>query len=166
MTLAPSRGSDRACRNRPDACLRSREPADGHPTEEARALRWNHVVAWTEEPGEWQPVTEAGFDHERFAIYVWRSVRAHGDTKTRKSRRTLELPNQAAKALRAPCATVEGAASGWATLEGSRPGVHQPDRRSPGRGQRPSLVPEHHAEGGSRRGPGRHVSCGIPSYRS
>ena len=71
----------------------------GIRTEEARALRWTHVVAWIDEPGEWQPVTEAGFDHERFAIYVWRSVRAHGDTKTRKSRRTLELPNQAAKAL-------------------------------------------------------------------
>lgn len=40
------------------------------------------------------------FDHERFAIYVWRSVRAHGDTKTEKSRRTLELPMQAAQALR------------------------------------------------------------------
>jgi len=72
----------------------------GIRTEEARALRWTHVVAWIDESGEWQPVTDAGFDHERFAIYVWRSVRAHGDTKTRKSRRTLELPNQAAKALR------------------------------------------------------------------
>ena len=30
---------------------------------------------------------------------VWRSVRAHGDTKTEKSRRTLELPTQAAEAL-------------------------------------------------------------------
>jgi hypothetical protein len=41
-----------------------------------------------------------GFDHEQFAIYVWRSVRASGDTKTEKSRRTLELPTQAAEALR------------------------------------------------------------------
>lgn len=46
------------------------------------------------------PVAEAGFNHERFAIYVWRSVRVHGDTKTEKSRRTLELPVQAAEALR------------------------------------------------------------------
>ena len=53
-----------------------------------------HEAAWT-------PVIEAGFDHERFAIYVWRSVRADGDTKTEKSRRTLELPTQAAEALRA-----------------------------------------------------------------
>jgi integrase len=72
----------------------------GIRTEEARALQWTHVVAWVEDEGEWQPVTEAGFDHEKFAIYVWRSVRATGDTKTSKSRRTLELPNQAAKALK------------------------------------------------------------------
>ncbi len=72
----------------------------GIRTEEARALRWSHVVAWvSDEPG-WRPVVEAGFDHERFAIYVWRSVRANGDTKTEKSRRTLELPGQAADALR------------------------------------------------------------------
>jgi integrase len=73
----------------------------GIRTEEARALRWSHVVAWVDENKQWQPVTEAGFDHERFAIYVWRSVRANGDTKTEKSRRTLELPAQAAEALRA-----------------------------------------------------------------
>ena len=72
----------------------------GVRTEEARALRWSHVVAWVEDEQEWQPVTDAGFDHQRFAIYVWRSVRASGDTKTSKSRRTLELPDQAAKALK------------------------------------------------------------------
>jgi integrase len=72
----------------------------GIRTEEARALQWSHVVAWVEDKGEWQPVTEVGFDHEKFAIYVWRSVRATGDTKTSKSRRTLELPNQAVKALK------------------------------------------------------------------
>jgi integrase len=71
----------------------------GIRTEEARALRWSHVVAWVDDTA-WVPVTEAGFDHERFAIYVWRSVRASGDTKTEKSRRTLELPAQAAEALR------------------------------------------------------------------
>jgi integrase len=72
----------------------------GIRTEEARALRWSHVVAWVEKEAAWRPVTEAGFDHEKFAIYVWRSVRANGDTKTEKSRRTLELPAQAADALR------------------------------------------------------------------
>jgi len=72
----------------------------GIRTEEARALRWSHAVAWSEKEAQWRPVAEAGFDHERFAIYVWRSVRANGDTKTEKSRRTLELPTQAAQALR------------------------------------------------------------------
>jgi integrase len=72
----------------------------GIRTEEARALCWSHVVAWVDEEKEWQPVTEVGFDHKKFAIYVWRSVRANGDTKTSKSRRTLELPDQAAKALK------------------------------------------------------------------
>jgi hypothetical protein len=45
-------------------------------------------------------VAEVGFDHKRFAVYVWRSVRATGDTKTKKSRRTLELPKVGAEALR------------------------------------------------------------------
>jgi integrase len=78
----------------------------GVRTEEARALRWSHVVAWEEhvvaweeKAGEWQPVSEAGFDHGKFAVYVWRSVRTDGDTKTEKSRRTLEIPDEAAEAL-------------------------------------------------------------------
>jgi integrase len=45
-------------------------------------------------------VTEAGWGHRKFAIYVWRSVRASGDTKTKKSRRSLALPKRAAEALR------------------------------------------------------------------
>ena len=35
----------------------------GLRTEEVRALRWDHVVAWVED--QWQPVSEAGFDHEQ-----------------------------------------------------------------------------------------------------
>ncbi|MFG1998197.1 tyrosine recombinase XerC [Spirillospora sp. NPDC048911] len=72
----------------------------GIRTEEARALKWEHVVAWVDDDADWRPVPEAGFDHKRFAIHVWRSVRATGDTKTRQSRRTLELPEQAAIALK------------------------------------------------------------------
>ncbi len=53
----------------------------GVRTEEARALRWDHVVAWTGD--QWLPATEAGFDHEQFAIYVWRADRAGGDTEHR-----------------------------------------------------------------------------------
>jgi integrase len=72
----------------------------GIRTEEARALQWDHVVAWTDDKTGWRPVTDAGFDRKRFASYVWRSVREDGDTKTEKSRRTLKLPSEAAKAMR------------------------------------------------------------------
>ena len=56
-------------------------------------------------PTGWQPVTTAGFDaaragDDRYAIYVWRSERYGGDTKTEKSRRTLALPQRCVEALR------------------------------------------------------------------
>jgi site-specific recombinase XerD len=44
-------------------------------------------------------VREAGWDQEESAVYVWRSVRAGGDTKTKKSRRALALPRLAVDAL-------------------------------------------------------------------
>jgi integrase len=69
----------------------------GLRTEEARALRWDHVVVWT--AGQWQPITETGFDHQQLAVFVWRSDRAGGDTKTPKSRRTLALPYRCITAL-------------------------------------------------------------------
>jgi integrase len=52
----------------------------GIRTEEARALRWDHVVTLAGDAAGWQPVTTARFDHARagedcFAIYVWRSQR-------------------------------------------------------------------------------------------
>jgi len=73
--------------------------------EEARALRWDHVVSWVDDADGWQPVTTAGFDAAsagdvRFAIYVWRSERYGGDAKTDKSRRTLALPQRCVEALR------------------------------------------------------------------
>jgi integrase len=70
----------------------------GLRTEEVRALRWDHVVAWV--AGHWEPVSEAGFDHEQLAVFVWRADRAGGDTKTPKSRRTLALPRRCVEALR------------------------------------------------------------------
>jgi integrase len=70
----------------------------GVRTEEARALQWDHVVAWVD--GLWQPVGEAGFDQEQIAVFVWRADRAGGDTKTPKSRRTLALPRKCVEALR------------------------------------------------------------------
>ena len=66
----------------------------GVRTEEARALHWSHVVAWVPEAKKWRPVTEAGFRRKKYAVYVWRSVRQDGDTKTEKSRRTLEIPER------------------------------------------------------------------------
>lgn len=77
----------------------------GIRTEEARALRWDHVIRWVDGSGGWQPVTSAGFDldgaeEDRFAIYVWRSQRYGGDTKTGKSRRTLALPRHCVDPLR------------------------------------------------------------------
>jgi len=70
----------------------------GVRTEEARALRWDHVVAWVS--GQWRPVAEAGFDHEQVAVFVWRAERAGGDTKSPESRRTLALPRRCVEALR------------------------------------------------------------------
>ncbi|MGO8960875.1 MAG: tyrosine recombinase XerC [Streptosporangiaceae bacterium] len=61
----------------------------GVRTEEARALRWDHV-----------DFGDLGSRPPRPAsVAVWRSVRARADTKTRKSRRTLGLPQLAAAAL-------------------------------------------------------------------
>jgi integrase len=54
----------------------------GVRTEEARALRWDHV------------------DLDAGSIAVWRSVRHGGDTKTARSRRTLGLPQAVVEALR------------------------------------------------------------------
>lgn len=50
----------------------------GARTEELRALTWSRVHLDTSPP----------------TLELWRAVRAHGDTKTTKSRRTLELPSR------------------------------------------------------------------------
>jgi integrase len=54
----------------------------GLRTEELRALRWNEV------------------DLDAGTVAVYRAVRASGDTKTKKSRRVLLLPQRAVQALR------------------------------------------------------------------
>ncbi len=46
----------------------------GLRTEEVRALEWDHVVAWV--GCQWEPVSEAGFDHEQLAVFVWREARS------------------------------------------------------------------------------------------
>jgi integrase len=63
----------------------------GIRTEEARALIWDHVDLDGKQDED-PPVPPS--------IAVWRSVREHGDTKTRTSRRTLGLPQHAADVLR------------------------------------------------------------------
>lgn len=70
----------------------------GARTEELRALRWAHVHL----PRGSGTATGAGSYLE-----VWRSVRSHGDTKTRRSRRTLALPSRCVAALRAQRAQLE-----------------------------------------------------------
>ena len=64
----------------------------GVRTEEARALRWEHVNL-DGDPHAKPPVPPH--------VAVWRSVRLHGETKTERSRRTLALPRLAVEALRA-----------------------------------------------------------------
>jgi integrase len=64
----------------------------GVRTEEARALRWAHVDL-DGDPAASPPIPPH--------MAVWRSVRAYGETKTERSRRTLALPRMAVEALRA-----------------------------------------------------------------
>jgi integrase len=72
----------------------------GARTEELRALTWSHVNL-RGKPDADPPV----LPH----VMVWRSLRASGDTKTRKSRRTLALPRRCVKALQEHLARQEGA---------------------------------------------------------
>lgn len=62
----------------------------GARTEELRALTWDHVFL-KGEPTAVPSVPPC--------IAVWRSVRSTGDTKTRKSRRTLALPARCVEVL-------------------------------------------------------------------
>jgi integrase len=64
----------------------------GIRTEEARALHWSHVDL------DGDPAARPSVPPH---LAVWRSVRAHGETKTERSRRTLGLPAVAVQALRA-----------------------------------------------------------------
>jgi site-specific recombinase XerD len=63
----------------------------GIRTEEARALTWDHVDL------DGRPDLDAPVPP---SVAVWRSVRQHGDTKTRLSRRTLGLPQQMVEVFR------------------------------------------------------------------
>jgi integrase len=63
----------------------------GARTEELRALMWKYVEL-TGKPDATPPVPPH--------IMVWRSVRVKGDTKTKKSRRTIALPARTVAALK------------------------------------------------------------------
>jgi integrase len=84
----------------------------GARTEELRALTWSHVDL-IGQPDAVSPTPPH--------VMVWRSVRAGGDTKTRKSRRTLALPRRCVVALtvhrdrQAAARTVAG--DRWAHLD-------------------------------------------------
>jgi integrase len=62
----------------------------GARTEELRALRWEHLHL-EGQPDVTPPIPPY--------LEVWRSVRAGGDTKTMKSRRTIALPDLCVRAL-------------------------------------------------------------------
>ena len=62
----------------------------GARTEEVRALRWDHVNLYGSPEAD-PPIPPH--------MFVWRSDREGGDTKTEKSRRTLALPRQVAAVL-------------------------------------------------------------------
>ena len=99
--------------------------ATGIRTEEARALRWEHIDFG--DPAARPPVPASAA--------VWRSVRAHQDTKTEKSRRTLGPPPDG----RGCTARPQDAASGRAArcrraMERARSRLLHTDRRCPGRG--------------------------------
>ena len=64
----------------------------GIRTEEARALTWEHVDL-DGQPNARPPIPPS--------VAVWHSVRQHGDTKIRLSRRTLGLPLATVEVLRA-----------------------------------------------------------------
>lgn len=70
----------------------------GARTEELRPLTWSHVDLAGDLDAT-RPIPPN--------IMVWRSVRAGGDTKTRKSRRTLALPQRCVDALRSQRAQLE-----------------------------------------------------------
>jgi integrase len=67
----------------------------GVRTEEARPLTWPHVHL----PDGDDEIGRTNDDDDLPHIDVFRSVRAGGDTKTRKSRRSLAVPNRGVRAL-------------------------------------------------------------------
>ena len=114
----------------------------GARTEELRALTWTHVDL------DGSPHADPPSPPH---IMVWRSVRAGGDTKTRKSRRTLALPAAASRRCieHRDRQARPGAPQENAGRQRSR--LRLRSRHAPGRGQRPSRVPPDRGRGRARR---------------
>jgi integrase len=100
----PGRPSKSLTLRQAEALLAAAEASDMHAyvvvslltgarTEELRALTWSHVDLDGNTGGTGIPPLPP-------SIMVWRSVRVGGDTKTKRSRRTLALPQRCVDALR------------------------------------------------------------------
>ncbi len=102
----------------------------GVRTEEARALRWQHVDL-DGDPAARPPVPPH--------VAVWRSVRVHGETKTERSRRTLGLPQMAARSAfprwqwrrSAAFWTARLMSGSWPMTDGRTPGWYSPLTSAP-----------------------------------
>ena len=90
LTLDQARAVLTETRDDPLHCYIVVSLLTGARTEELRALRWEHVHL---DGTQREDVRSLPY------VEVWRSVRSGGDTKTRKSRRTLALPALAVTAL-------------------------------------------------------------------
>jgi integrase len=91
LTLAQAEAVLRAAERSPLYAYIVLSLLTGARTEELRALTWDHVEL-TGKLAASPPVPAH--------LMVWRSVRARGETKTKKSRRTIALPVRAADALK------------------------------------------------------------------
>jgi integrase len=115
----------------------------GVRTEEARALRWDHVDL-EGNPDAAPPVPPH--------VDVWRSVRAHGDTKTKRSRRSLGLPRMAVEVLREHLQRQADAAAGGRSVAGQRARLHYGSRDAARCGGRAPVAPGNLQESGPRQG--------------
>ena len=114
----------------------------GVRTEEARALRWDYVDL-AGDPDASPPVPPH--------VDVWRSVRALGDTKTKKSRRSLGLPRMAVEVLREHLATGRRAATCGRSVAGQRARLHYSARDTARCGGCAPVAPDDLQESGPRR---------------
>ena len=122
----------------------------GIRTEEARALRWDHVVTWADDTAGWQPVTMTRFrsraERERTASRSMSGVPSgtgetprpgsHGDPGTSPALRR-GTPG-------APKAPGEGPPAGRGNVARPRPGSRFYRRYAAERQQRDPLIPDDH----------------------